>query len=139
MHPKDVKSVDELKSLGSIDDLIHLLELDLKPLRIGAHTYEELFEVVLKLRRNWVPYIKGPFLSKQQEYIYYLTQLDGRQRSIALGISDRHYADKSAADRWFKKIASLVHPDKGGDDAAFIVAKKLHDVMVESEADYERK
>ncbi|GGY29928.1 hypothetical protein [Paludibacterium paludis] len=126
-----VKSVDDLRVLGDLPMLVSALEEDISPLKVDVSNYEELFSVVLKLRRNWVPYIKGPFVSKQQEYIYYLTKLEGKQRNVALGITDKLYEDKSAAKKWYKKIANQVHPDKGGDNAAFVVAKKLYEVMIE--------
>ncbi|WP_143707383.1 hypothetical protein [Uliginosibacterium sp. TH139] len=127
-----VKSVDELRELGDLSTLVDILEKDIDPLRVNVSSYDDLFSVVLKLRRNWLPYIKGPFVSKRHEYIYYLTRLEGKQRNIALGITDRLYEDKSAAKRWFRKIANQVHPDKGGDETAFIVAKKIYEVMIEN-------
>ena len=111
--------------------MIDSLEEEIRPLKVEASNYEELFNIILKLRRNWLPYIRGPFTSKQQEYIYYLTKLEGKQRNIALGITDDLYGNKKAAKRWFQKIANQVHPDKGGDNNAFILAKKLYDVMIE--------
>ncbi len=131
MHPKDAKSISELIELGPVEDLVAQLEAEISPLKIEADSYEALFDAIRKLRINWVPFLEGPFLSEQKKYIYLLTKLEGKERNVALGITEKHYEDKAAAKKWFKKIANHVHPDKGGDDKAFVIAKGLYDVMVD--------
>jgi hypothetical protein len=139
MQLKEVMCVDDLKNLGSVDELRAELEKDVSPLKVDAKSYDDIFEAILKLRRYWLPYIKGPFISKQQEYTYYLTKLQGKQRTLALGIDEKHYRDKKAASRWYKKIASIVHPDKGGDHLAFVNLGKLYDVMIEDDGESDER
>ncbi|PHV25605.1 hypothetical protein CSQ93_22900 [Janthinobacterium sp. BJB426] len=133
MQLKEVMSVDDLRKLGSVEIIKMELEKEISPLKIEASSYDEIFEIILKLRRNWVPFIRGPFISKQLEYAYYLTKLEGKQRTLALGVDERHYHDKQFAKRWYKKIANIVHPDKGGDNLAFTELRKLYDVMIEDD------
>jgi len=133
MQLKNVMSVDDLRELGSVGEIKEELEKEISPLKIDANSYEDIFEIILELRRNWVPFIRGPFISKQLEYAYYLTKLEGKQRTLALGIDDRHYKDKDVARRWYKKIANIVHPDKGGENLAFTELRKLYDVMIEDD------
>ena len=78
---------------------------------------------------------EGPFVSKQAEFIYYLTQLEGKQRNRAIGITDEHYEDTNIAKKWYEEVSQLVHPDKGGGATAFNVLRKLYEVMVDVKED----
>lgn len=135
MKFQSVQSIEDLKQLGSIKDLVEQLQKLVTPLKVEAKTYEEVFEIVCTLQKSWLSFAKGPFISKQAEYVYYLTQLEGKQRNDAIGITDQHYDDLAVAKKWFKELAQLVHPDKGGNSEAFDVLKKLYDVMVDLEDD----
>lgn len=75
---------------------------------------------------------KSPFVSKQAEFIYYLTQLSGKQRNKSIGITDRHYEDKSVADAWYSEVSKLVHPDNGGSATAIDNLNELYDVMTDT-------
>lgn len=135
MEIEKISSVEDLRKTGSIPDLVKLIKNKISPLTIEADTYDELFDVVIFLQKNFVPYIKGPFISRQAEFIYYLTELEGKQRNRAIGITDNHYEDKNIAKKWYKEISQLVHPDKGGDATAFNVLRKLYEVMVDVKED----
>lgn len=50
------------------------------------------------------------FKSKQAEYLFYLTKLEGKQRNNLLGLTDEHYENKEVAKKWYKEIANYVHP-----------------------------
>jgi len=73
------------------------------------------------------------FKSKEKEFLFYLTKLEGKQRNKLLGITDEHYADKKLAKEWYKNLSKLVHPDMGGTDEAFNTLQKLYNIMVEDE------
>lgn len=75
------------------------------------------------------------FKSRQSELLFYLTKLDGKQRNKLLGLTDFHYENKKEANKWYKEIRQYVHPDKGGDDKAFHVLKKIYDVLIEEDND----
>lgn len=135
MEFEKIQSVEDLRNAGSISDLVVRLQSLVTPLTITANTYDELFEIVSCLQKNWLPLAKGPFISRQAEFVYYLTKLEGNQRNIAIGITDDHYEDTSKAKKWFKQLSQLVHPDKGGDPAAFNVLRKLYDVMIDVQED----
>lgn len=67
--------------------------------------------------------------------MYYLTQLEGKQRNVALGITDDLYEDVAKAKKWYKKLSLLVHPDKGGDNKAFVILTQLYEVMMDIKED----
>ena len=75
------------------------------------------------------------FKSRQSELLFYLTELDGKQRNKLLGLTDFHYENKKKANKWYKEIRQYVHPDKGGDDKAFHILQKIYDVLIEEDND----
>ena len=79
--------------------------------------------------------MEGPFISKQAEYIYYLTELDGKTRNNKLGLTDIHYESKKEAKKWYKNIARLVHPDKLKlkNDIPFKVLRKIYEIITNDE------
>jgi len=135
MEIENIQSIEDLSDSGNISDLVKEIKTLISPLTIEVNTYDELFKIVMCLQKNWLPLIKGPFISRQAEVVYYLSKLEGKQRNLALGISDDLYDDPEKAKKWFRELAQLVHPDKGGTATAFKVLKKLYDVMVDVKED----
>ena len=135
MELEKIKSVEDLRESGNIPDLVKQIKTLISPLTIEADTYDELFDVVIFLQNNWLPFTEGPFKSRQAEFVYYFTQLEGKQRNKAIGITDEHYEDTTIAKKWYKEMSQLVHPDKGGDATAFNVLRKLYEVMVDVKGD----
>lgn len=73
------------------------------------------------------------FKSKQAELLFYFTNLEGKQRNRLIGLTDEHYANKTLAEKWYKDTVKYVHPDKGGNEKAFIILKKIYDILVEED------
>jgi hypothetical protein len=137
MELKDIKTLDELKELGTIEEIKTKVEDTISPIKISANSFEELLEVIFVLKEKWIGLVEGPFVSKEAEYIYYLTELDGKNRTKKLGITDKHYVDKDTAKKWYREIAKLVHPDKNNsnDNKAFEVLTELYKVMTDESED----
>lgn len=131
MEIDKIHSIDDLRDCGSISDLVEKICCLIRPLKIEANTYDELFEIVVCLQKNWLPLVKGPFISRQAEVVYYLTKLEGKQRNNALGMSDDVYEDPERAKEWCRDLRGLVHPDKGGDATAFDILMKLYEVAID--------
>lgn len=127
-----IETTEQLKQLGSIEEIRRKLEEIVSPLQVGATTYAGLMDVVRILQKNWLGFHAGPFVSRQAELVFYLTRLDGEQRNKLLEITDAHYRDKDLARKWFRSLRQQVHSDRGGDDAAFLILQELYDVMTES-------
>lgn len=83
--------------------------------------------------KNLKNYDSSTFSSKQQELIFYLTQLEGKQRNKLLGIKDEYYEDKKLAQRWYRNIAKYVHPDQGGSSEAFNTLNKIYEILIEDD------
>jgi len=77
------------------------------------------------------------FVSKNLEYIFYLTKTDGKNRTKLLNIKDEYYENKNLAKKWYREIAKFVHPDKNqqsnNSKNAFIILNKMYEVMTEDE------
>lgn len=51
------------------------------------------------------------FTSKAAEYIFYLVELDGKERMDKLKVTRKHYCNKKVAKEWRDSIAKEIHPD----------------------------
>ena len=51
------------------------------------------------------------FISKASEYIFYLVELDGKERMDKLKVTRKHYSNKKLAKEWRDSIAKEIHPD----------------------------
>ena len=51
------------------------------------------------------------FISKASEYIFYLVELDGKERMEKLKVTRKHYSNKKVAKEWRDNIAKEIHPD----------------------------
>lgn len=130
----------KISEINSLEDILEYektsdLQLDLQklvaPLKIETSKKEDLLEVITVLRHKWADFIRGPFISEQEEYIYYLTKLEGKQRNKALGLTDDHYSDKKLAKKWKRSIAMKVASDRGGCDEAMKTLFSIYDVLVD--------
>lgn len=65
------------------------------------------------------------FTSKEAEYIFYLLELDGKQRADKLKITMNCYSNKNKAKVWRDSIAKVIHPDKCKDERAHDAICKL--------------
>lgn len=123
-----VKSLNDLKELGSIDDIILKIEKIIYPLRIQANSYDELLICIKCLQENWLSFHNDFFVSKRQKYIYILLEHEGEKREELLGINDDIYSDPKKANRWYKSIASIIRADLGDSDNAKKAFQKLHEI-----------
>ena len=132
----NIKSIEELKNLGTLSKIKkELLEI-VFPMSFEAKSFEELFAVLKKLQDNWLPLTHNSFfISKQAEIIFCLLYVIPKYRNPMLGISDDLYVDKDKAREWYLNLCKIVHPDNGGNSEAFGVLKKLYDNMIEDDYD----
>jgi len=97
-----------------------------------AYLIYELYKIKHEL--NKLRDYKGDFFkSKQAELLFYLTQLEGKQRNRLLGLRDEHYSNKELAKKWYREMAQYVHPDKGGNEKAFATLRKIYEILVEED------
>ncbi|MEG1003048.1 hypothetical protein [Clostridium sp.] len=66
------------------------------------------------------------FSSEECEYIFYLLELDGKERGDKLKITRDCYFDKKVAKKWRDNIAKKLHPDKCSHKEAANAISKLN-------------
>ncbi len=132
---RNIQSIDELEKLGSEEDIKFFLERIVIPLKINVSSYQEIYETLKILQQKHVDFIDGFFKSKQDEYLFYLTKLEGKQRNQLLGLTDEHYENKKLAKKWYKEISTYVHPDKNGDENAFSTLSNIYKILIEEDKD----
>lgn len=131
-----VKSVKSLMKLGNIEDISREIREIMSPIDVKIESYQDAYDAIGVLKKKWVPWQPGPFLSKTSELCFVLTEMDGKKRNKYLGITEDMYRDKKKASKWYKDIAKYVHPDLiGGDEKPFIALKEVYNIIV----DYEDK
>ncbi|MBF4353832.1 hypothetical protein, partial [Vibrio anguillarum] len=59
----EASSVEKLKELGEISEIIQKVNKEISPLQVVADSYQDLFLSLQKLRENWAPFKPGYFLT----------------------------------------------------------------------------
>lgn len=133
---KNIMSVDELKKLGSVDEIIVTIEEIIKPIQIRATSYEELFEYIEVLKCKWIDMQEDEFFkSEESKYLFCLTEVDGKRRNEVIGLTDDLYDDKDKAKKWYKNIVKIIRPDIRSNDKtknAFNELSKLYKTIMNS-------
>lgn len=124
-----VTNIDELKKLGSIDEIKKIIENDIYPLKVSDSSYSELFDCISLLRDKWldchdIPY----FVNERSKYLFCLTQVDGQKRNEYIGLNDELYDDKSKAKKWYRHIVKTLQPDINLDEITRNAFKELEDL-----------
>lgn len=131
----EAKTVEDLERLGSQTDLCKALNEVYRPFELSADTYEKLFAAVEAIRSSLLNLNSYPFVSRQAEAVYSLTELEGKKRNDRLGVTDAMYKDKPLARQWYKSIVQLVHSDKiGGGPGPIQLLKKLYEKIAHEPA-----
>lgn len=131
MKISDINSLDDIQEYEKTSNLRQDIQKLVSPLKMEVSTDEDLLSVIQILKKKWVDLLERAFVSEQQELIFYLTKLEGKQRNKALGITDEHYENKDLAKKWKKSLAQKVASDKGGCDQAMTVLLKIYDALVD--------
>lgn len=124
----EAKKFEDLECLGREVELQNLLNEVFQPFVLSVDTYEQIFAAVEAIRSS-LSYLKSyPFVSRQAQAVYALTELDGVKRNECLGVTEEIYKDKALARQWYKSWAQLIHSDKiGGDPVPMQLLKKLYE------------
>ena len=137
----DVKNLDELKSLGKFMSVKKEISNDVgENIKITGRSWKDLFnniikfkEVVQKINISNINTSNNEdtnkyFTSKANEYIFYLTELDGEIRMKKLGITKSHFSNKNKAKKWRDTISKEIHPDINNHPKSNIAMSKLNDM-----------
>ncbi|WP_394887031.1 hypothetical protein [Clostridium butyricum] len=132
---ENVKTIDELKKVGSIDSIINIIEDVIKPIKIRAKSYEELFEYTQFLQQKYKEASEEIFFKNERDkYLFCLTQVDGEKRNKVIGLTDELYDNKDLAVSWHRKIVKVLRQDINDDELtkeAFNELEKLYRNIME--------
>lgn len=140
----NVNSVNELKALGSFRDVTKEIKKDLGDnIKISGRSWKDVFTSIVKFRATVenLGYTHQTneksntyFISKSNEYIFYLTELDGDVRLKKLGVIKTHYTNEKRAKNWrdkiLKEIQQEVNTHPKSNDAVEKL-NKIYNTMVE--------
>lgn len=133
---KNITNAEELKKLGSVEDIIAIIEEIIKPIQIKATSYEDLLEYIKVLQCKWMDFQDDEFFKNQKsKYLFCLTEVDGKKRNEAMGLTDDLYDDKDKAKKWYRNIVKMIRPDIKNDDKtkkAFNELNKLYKTIMNS-------
>ena len=68
------------------------------------------------------------FKSKEDEYIFYLVELDGELQQEKLKIDLSLYKDKEKAKKWRNSIITVIHPDASSHPNVNDATAKLNEI-----------
>ncbi|MPQ45188.1 hypothetical protein [Clostridium tarantellae] len=157
----NVESIEDLKAFGNLQKTRVLIRKDLETLfknkkskdknivemiKLNSGSWQGLFDKIIALRsviedlqnnlvnNNIVK--EGYFNNLACEYIFYILELDGKQRADKLKITMKCYSNKKIAKKWRDSIAKVIHPDKcpnKGATEAIVKLNQLYEEMVGNE------
>ncbi|MDD9176050.1 DnaJ domain-containing protein [Aliivibrio sp. S2TY2] len=71
-------------------------------------TLEAEPEIAVSQHNNEIDYFK----SDRDRILFLLLEVDGKRRNQQLGITSEMYENPEVAKKWYKTLATKVHPDK---------------------------
>jgi hypothetical protein len=104
----------ETTSLNFIETLLNNLKITIKDFSIIRESKD--------INNN------NYFKSKEDEYIFYLVELDGELQQEKLKISLMHYKDRDKAKEWRDKLITMIHPDKSNHSNATKATEKINEI-----------
>ena len=114
-------SVEELKKCGKLADLRkEIIDALGDNISVKSKSWADFYSSLAALQKLAVHAAgaagkKPPkdlyFRGEAEKYIFYLLELDGKERLDKLAVSRLHYAKKDIAEKWKNKIAKAIHPD----------------------------
>ncbi|MGL4335259.1 MAG: hypothetical protein ACRCST_00090 [Turicibacter sp.] len=135
----DVKSVEELKTLGKFRDVCTEVKTSAGPnVKISGKGWQQLFDSIVEFKKS-ASQVKPSSLSVNEkdndyfvndavEYIFYLVELEGDVQMKKLGIGKTHFTNKRVAKTWRDKISKQIHPDVSNHPKASDAMANLNDL-----------
>lgn len=123
---KNAKTSEDLKRIGDFEKAYSFLQDLVKPFKIEAENFEELFPFVEKLQDNWMSLSKETFTNEFQKYKYILTHIDGEQRNNLLNLKDDFYDNPRKAKRWYYDLSRIIRENDGENTEAFSTLNEIY-------------
>lgn len=150
----DAKSPEELKVLGSFQAVKREISKDIKIItekkeitkyiNLGSNSWSGLYVKIQDLKKisqsienekpksikiEIIP--EDYFKSDAHKYIFYLLELEGKERISKLKINKSHYKNKDIARLWYRDIVKKITPDK-------VKGKYVAEAMIELNSIYNK-
>ena len=122
----NVETVEQLKSIGKFREVSKIVKNDCgKIINVKLGSWKNLYNSIIELKQL-IHEFEGEinegninnnyndnkyFISKASEYIFYLVELDGKERMEKHKVTRKHYSNKKVAKEWRDNIAKEIHPD----------------------------
>lgn len=110
---KEIKTVDELKNITSIENILSVINDEIKPISVVANTYEELFSIILTLKKQWNVFSSDIYFKNDRvKLIYSLLYARPEVRNKNIGYSEELLNNPNQAKKWYLGLTKKIHPDE---------------------------
>jgi hypothetical protein len=135
---KTIETIDQLNKLETVEKIAEIINAEICPLKINPTSYEDILDVINKLKVNWIKLSEIKVFDEMTKYVFYLTELEGEQRNKKIGIVEDMYSDEKKAKAWYRRLSKIVHPDKnnGEGDVAFKILSEIYNVLIDKAGDF---
>lgn len=110
---KQINTIDELKNTGSMESILDVINNEIRPLSVTANTYEELFDIIATLKRQWGSFSSEIYFKNDRVKIMYsLLYARSEVRNKVIRYSEDLMDDADKAKKWYLSLAKKIHPDE---------------------------
>lgn len=156
----NANNIEDIKKFGTLNEVKKIIKNDLKVYFSGVKSKDKnIIEMISVKSSSWIglldkikalkifvnefsdiknneiynsdAYNNDYFKSKTDEYIFYLLEMDGKQRAEKLKINRKCYLNETEAKKWRNQIAKELHPDKSNHKKATQATAKLNQLYKE--------
>ena len=107
-----IKSIEELKNVDSISNILKVINSEIAPLSATAQTYEELFQIISVLKKQWNNFYSDVYFKNENvKMIYSLLYARPEARNKNIGYSEQLLEDGEKAKKWYINMVKKIHPD----------------------------
>jgi len=109
---KEIKTVDELKNIDSIENILSVIIDEIRPMSVTAKTYEELFSIIVTLKKQWNSFSSDIYFKNDRvKLIYSLLYARPDVRNKIIGYSDELLNNENKSKKWYLDLVKRIHPD----------------------------
>lgn len=110
---KEINTIDELKNIGSIESVLSVINNEIKPMAVTTNTYEELFDIITTLKKQWSSFSSDIYFKNDRvKIIYSLLYARPEVRNKIIRYSEELMSDADKAKKWYLGLAKKIHPDE---------------------------